>query len=111
VKVLFDQNAPRPLSRFLVKHVVARAAELGWEELANADLIGVAETQGFEVLVTADRNLRHQQNLTNRKLAIVVLPWGQWFKVRPHLTEVVRAVDAATPGSYTEIHRVQTAKE
>jgi hypothetical protein len=76
LKVLFDQNAPRPLTRFLVNHQVIRAAELDWSELKNGDLLRAAEEAGFEVLVTADRNLAYQQNLKDRKLAIVVLPSG-----------------------------------
>jgi len=61
LKVLFDQNVPRPLARFLLKHVVSRAAELGWAELKNGELIKMAEEDGFECMITSDRNLRHQQ--------------------------------------------------
>jgi predicted nuclease of predicted toxin-antitoxin system len=103
LKVLFDQNTPRPLARFLLKHVVTRAAELGWEELKNGELIKMAESRGFECMVTSDRNMRHQQNLNQRKLAIVVLHSGQWPKVEPCLAAVVEAVDTAEPGSYTEV--------
>lgn len=103
MKVLFDQNVPRPLARFLLKHVVWRAAELGWAELKNGELIKAAEEDGFECMVTSDRNLRHQQNLTQRELAIVVLPSGQWPKVKECLADVVEAVDTAKPGSYTEL--------
>lgn len=105
MNVLFDQNAPRPLSRYLVGHTVTRAAELGWEELANGDLIRSAEARGFQVLVTADKNLRYQQNLENRKIAIIVLPAGRWPLVSPHIAEIVAAVGNAHPGSYMEINR------
>jgi predicted nuclease of predicted toxin-antitoxin system len=57
LKVLFDQNAPRPLARFLEHHQVIRSAELGWSSLKNGELLLAAERDGFEVLVTADRNL------------------------------------------------------
>jgi predicted nuclease of predicted toxin-antitoxin system len=103
VKVLFDQNAPRPLARLLLRHFVTRAAELGWEELKNGELIKMAESHGFECMVTSDRNMRHQQNLNDRKLAIVVLPSGQWPKVEPCFAAVVEAVDSAQPGSYIEV--------
>lgn len=103
MKVLFDQNVPRPLAPFLVKHVVTRAAELGWEELKNGDLIEAAESNGFECMVTADRNMRYQQNLGGRKLAIVVLPSGQWPKIEPSLAMVVEAVDTAAAGSCVEL--------
>jgi hypothetical protein len=106
VKVLFDQNAPRPLVRFLPLHQVARLVELGWQELANGELIADAEAQGFDVLVTADRNLRYQQNLTNRRLAIVVLPSGRWPVVQQFIRGIAEAVDAAAPGTYTEIREL-----
>ena len=76
MRVLFDQNAPRPLARFLVNHQVIRAAELGWSELRNGDLLSAAEEGGFDLFVTADRNLAYQQNLKDRKLAIVVFAFG-----------------------------------
>ena len=82
MKVLFDQNVPRPLARFLTKHGVTRSAQLGWEELTNGDLIKAAEDSDFEVLVTADGNLGRQQNLEERRLAMmesdrVIVSWGR----------------------------------
>jgi hypothetical protein len=103
LKVLFDQNAPRPLARFLTKHVVTRSAELGWEELRNGDLLAASEQHGFEVMVTADRNLEYQQNLKDRKVALVILPAGRWSIVRAQLDDVVSAVDNATIGSYRKL--------
>jgi len=103
VKVLFDQNMPRPLASFLVKHSVHRSAEVGWSELRNGDLLRAAEEAGFEVMVTADQNLAYQQNLKGRRLALVVLHSGQWPKVRERLDEVIHAVDEALPGSFTQL--------
>jgi predicted nuclease of predicted toxin-antitoxin system len=103
VKILFDQNVPRPLALFLSAHEVRRAAELGWQKLSNGDLIASAEANGFEVIITADKNLRYQQNLKNRKLAIVVLPWGRWPKIRPLVVKIAKAVDEASAGSFAEI--------
>jgi hypothetical protein len=103
VKVLFDQNAPRPLIAHLSEHNIVRAAELGWERLSNGDLIASAEAQGFQVMVTSDKNLSYQQNLAGRKLAIVILPSGLWPQVRPYVAAIVQAVEAAAPGTFTEI--------
>jgi len=107
VKVLFDQNTPRPLARFLAGHEVLRAAELGWQQLSNGELIASAEEQGFDLLITADRNLRYQQNLTGRRLAIIVLPSGRWPELEPHISTIVKAVGTARPGDYTEIQPTQ----
>ena len=103
MKILFDQNVPRPLAGFLVGHTVVRSAERGWSELRNGDLLRVAEQQGFQVMVTADQNLAYQQNLTGRHLALVILPSVQWPKVEKRLAEAIRAVDEAQPGSFTQL--------
>ena len=107
MKVLFDQNAPRPLARFLTKHVVSRSREMGWELLRNGELLNAAEAAGFEVMVTADKNIRYQQNLSERRIGIVVLPAGRWPAVLPQLQQVVEAIDVATPGSYKEVRRAR----
>ena len=62
-----------------------------------------AEDTGFDVLVTPDKNIRYQQNLTVRTIALVVLGNPQWPMLRLHVDRVVAAVDAARPGSYTEV--------
>ena len=75
--VLFDNGTPRTLARYLIDHhAVTEARARGWEQLENGELLTVAEAAGFEVLVTTDKNLRYQQNLAGRKLAIVVLGKG-----------------------------------
>jgi hypothetical protein len=58
---------------------------------------------GFDLLVTTDKNLRYQRNLTGRKLATVVLGQGRWSLIRRHVAAVVAVVNAATPGSYAEV--------
>jgi len=78
--ILFDNGTPRGLARFLTGHSVEEARARGWEELANGELIDAAEQAGFEVMVTTDKNIRYQQNLKVRKIALVCLsihngPW------------------------------------
>jgi predicted nuclease of predicted toxin-antitoxin system len=103
VKVLFDQNVPRNLVRYLPAHKVTRSVELGWQELKNGDLLDEAQDKGFEVMVTADRNLAHQQNLANRRVAVVVLPSGNWPAVKAQIVEVVQAIDESEPGGFKEL--------
>jgi hypothetical protein len=71
--------------------------------LRNGELLDAAEVAGFDVLVTTDKNMRHQQNLTGRKIAIVVLSKQQWPEVAAHVQLVVAAVNAAISGAYTEV--------
>jgi hypothetical protein len=102
--VLFDNSTPRTLARYLLdRHTITEARARGWGQLENGDLLDEAEAAGFEVFVTADKNLSYQQNLTSRKIAIVVLGKGRWSVIKPHIAKVVAAVDAATPGSLAEV--------
>jgi len=101
--ILFDHVTPRGIARFLLDHTVTKAKEGGWDTLTNGNLRAEAERAGFDVLLTADKNMRYQQNLTGRKIAIIVLGKQQWPKLRAHVQLVVSAVNAATPGSYTEV--------
>jgi hypothetical protein len=66
-------------------------------------LLTVAEDAGFDLLLTTDKNMRYQQNLSGRKIAIVVLGKQQWPQLRLHIQRVVEAVNGATPGSYVEV--------
>lgn len=77
--------------------------------MANGELLAAAEREGYEVFVTTDKNLRHQQNLALRSIAIVVITVGQWPRLAPHVDLVVASVDAAVPGGYTEVE-IPTAR-
>src|ERR1700691_6046321 len=99
--VLFDNGTPRTLARYLIDlHTVTEARARGWEQLENGELLNQAEAAGFEVLVTTDKNLSHQQNLAGRRIAVVVLGQGRWSLIKQHVDEIAAAVNAATPGSY-----------
>ena len=71
--MLFDNGTPAPLRYALKGHIVVEAMERGWDRFVNGELIAVAESAGFEVLLTTDKNMRYQQNLTGRKIAFVVV--------------------------------------
>ena len=71
--------------------------------LKNGDLPDEAQDKGFEVMVTADRNLAYQENLDNRRVAIVVLPSGNWPAVKAQIIEVVQAIDESEPGGFKEL--------
>jgi hypothetical protein len=103
MRVLFDQATPVPIGRFLRGHAVSTAAQEGWDQLENGELLNAAEAAGFEVLVTTDKNMRYQQNLAGRKIAIIVLGKQQWPEVRPHVDRIVAALNAVTPGTFVEV--------
>ena len=103
MRVLFDNGTPRGLASALPSHLVEEARARGWDTLNNGELLDAAQAARFDVFITTDRNLRHQQNLTGRTIAIVILGSGRWRFIRTRLSEIAAAVDAATPGSVAEV--------
>jgi len=96
VRILFDHGTPVPLKEHLPGHSVTTAYELGWSTLRNGELLARAEEQ-FDVLVTTDRNLRFQQNLAERKLAVVVLPTTSWPRLHTVAARIAAFVLARHP--------------
>ena len=104
MRIVFDKNVPAGVRAFLPRHDVRTFDEMGWpRQLENGELLDKTESSGFDVVVTADQNIRHQQNLTNRKLALVVLGSNIWPIVREYAATIATKVDAARPGSYAFI--------
>jgi hypothetical protein len=103
VKVLLDHSVPRPTLRLLSHHDCRTAFDEGWDALTNGELLNAAEAAGFECLLTADTNIRYQQNLTTRRVALVVLSTNTWAVIRDNAGPIVAAVDRALSGSYTEV--------
>ena len=101
MRIVFDKNVPVGVRRFLSEHEVRTFVEMEWHpQMENGELLKAAESSGFDVMVTSDQNISHQQNLAGRKLALVVLGSNIWPVVRDHGAAIVAKVDAATPGSY-----------
>jgi hypothetical protein len=101
--ILFDHGTPRSIARWLQGHTVVRAIEKGWDRLANGELLKAAEDAGFDLLLSTDKNIRYQQNLEGRRIAIVILGNSQRPAVHRHIDRVLASVNAATPGSYAEV--------
>ncbi len=101
--ILFDHMTPAGIARFLAGHTVTKATDRGWDRLSNGDLLTAAEDAGFDVLITADKSIRYQQNLDGRRIALVVLSTPQWPVVKLHVEKIAAAVNAAIPGSYVEV--------
>ena len=81
--ILLDHSTPAPLRYSLKGHVVVEAVERGSERRVNGASLEAAEAAGFEVFVTADKNIRYQQNLAGRKIAVVTLGNAQMAGVAP----------------------------
>lgn len=73
MRILFAQATPVPLRRFLEGHTVRTATEEQWDRLLNGELLAAAEEAGFDMLITTDKNMRYQQNLSARGITVVLL--------------------------------------
>ena len=102
MRILFDQGTPAPLRDHLPGHSVETAYEMGWSALRNGELLAKAEAE-FDVLITTDRNLRHQQNLAGRRIAILVLPTTSWPRLQSITREIAAAIASLKPGQYLEV--------
>ena len=103
MRILFDQGTPAPLRQRLTGHSVDTAFERGWSDLSNGDLLDRAEEDGYQLLITTDQNLRHQQNLADRRLAILVLRSTSWPRVQVRVEEIRAAVNEIGPGDSKEV--------
>jgi hypothetical protein len=82
---------------------VFTAYQRGWSELKNGELLRAAEADRVEIFVTSDKNIRHQQNLADRRIAIVVLPTNTLQLLLPLFPAISAAVNRAPPGGYEEL--------
>lgn len=113
MKILLDHNLDRRLKRHLTRHVAATTQEQGWADVLNGELIALAEDEGFDILLTADANIRKQQNITGRKIAILILRAFD-NRLSTHvetLTEVEQALAKIKPGDILQVFHSRMARE
>lgn len=91
------------MRHLLVAHAVTTVNELDWSTLKNGELLTAAEGEGFELFVTTDTNLKHQQNLVAHRIGIVVLGTTSWPRIKAATALVIQAIDSAKPGTYLEV--------
>jgi len=101
--ILFDHGTPAPLAPLLKDHTVKKTKDLGWDTLSNGELLRMAEEAGFDIFLTTDKNIRYQQNLAERAIAIVVLGNSRWPVVKRSVDRVIAALSGAKRASYIEV--------
>ena len=99
-RVLLDHCVPKAVRSFLTGFDVVTAYQAGWSDLANGALLAKVEESGFDLFVTADQNLRYQQNLAGRKVAILLLPTNTLNELRPLSNEIAEVSGRANPGDF-----------
>lgn len=103
MRIILDQNLTEYLRDLLPGHDVKHASEMGWSRLSNGDLLDAAAKAGFDALLTGDKNLLYQQNLSGRRIAIVVLSTNRWPTIRAHGDLILQAFDGLAEGEYREV--------
>ncbi len=102
MKILLDENMPKPLKHIFRGHSATTVQEEGLAGTRNGDLLArIAGT--FDAFITGDKNLRYQQNLTGRTVAILELPTNRLPLLRPMFQRIVSAVDDIKPGDYIQL--------
>ena len=99
----FDHGTPRSIARWLHDHTVVEAIERRWDRLNHGALLKMAEEAGFDLLLSTDKNIQYQQNLKDRRIAIVILGNSRRPAVHRYIDRVIATVNAATPGTYAEV--------
>src|SRR4051812_18199885 len=105
MRILLDECVPRPLRRALTGHHVRTVREMGWAGKRNGELLRLLAAQGFEVLLTVDQNLRHQQNVSAANVAILVLigPGTKLTDLLPLMPSALAALGTIRPGDVVEV--------
>ena len=102
MKILLDECTPHVLKRFLTEFEIKTVQDQGWSGTTNGGLLRLAEEQ-FDVLITSDQNLKYQQNLTNRQLAIIQLPTNQIPLVVKLVAKIQKELERIRSGEFVEI--------
>ena len=110
MRILLDQGTPVAICDWLPGHFIRTAYMQGWSTLTNGELLRAAEEASFDVLLTTDMNLPHQQNLAGRRLAVVILTRNRWALIRRRSNEIAAAVISAKPGTYTLVEISEISK-
>ena len=105
MRILLDESAPRRLRRELAGHDVRTVPEMGWSGKKNGELLALMATEGFEVLLTVDQNLRYQQDLQAAGIGLIVLvaPSNRLAALVPLMPSVQAALGSISPGDVVEI--------
>ena len=103
MRILLDESVPQKLRLLIEGHTVVTAIFQGWSGFRNGVLLTAAEEAGFDLLITADQEMRYQQNLTGRQLALLILNTNNWDRVKTGVAHILGALENVTRGSYTEV--------
>ena len=103
MKVLLDEMLPNGVRQLLPDHQVMTAAYVGLAGVSNGEMISRAVSEGFDVIVSLDRGIPHQQNLDRYAIGFVLIPHNDVERIRPYADALADAVATSTPGHVVRI--------
>jgi len=95
LRVLFDEDVPRKLARFLPQHEIHTVVSMQWGGVKNGALLELIEREGFEVFLAGDRNMGNQQRLEGLPFAVLIMSAINWPVISPHVDKISVALDEA----------------
>jgi hypothetical protein len=102
-RILLDESVPAGIARLLTSHDVRTAPEMGWAGISNGRLLDLAEQNGFDIMVTSDTNIRYQNRLAGRRIALIVATTNHWDTIKANPADLVTACDGAVDGAYVVV--------
>jgi len=102
VKIIIDECVPHIVKKCLPQREIKTVQEMNWAGVKNGELLKLVEAE-FEIFITSDKNLRYQQNLQNRKIAILLLPGNQIPIVRNLLPQIDEELERIKSGDFVEL--------
>ena len=105
MRILLDEQLPRQFAPYLVSHDVRTVQQESWAGLKNGALLSAAETAGFAVFLTGDQNLQFQQNISKRRLGVVVLcaASNALEDLLPLVPAALASIDVIQPGQVVRV--------
>ncbi len=102
MRIILDENLPKALKRYLSTYEVTTVQEQGWAGIKNGELIARIDEVN-DVFITSDKNLKYQQNLTGRKIAIIELPTNRLKLLETITDKVLREIESVSLGMYVQV--------
>jgi hypothetical protein len=102
MRIILDECVPRIVKRGLLDRDITTVQEMGWAGIKNGELLKLVAAD-FEVFITSDKNLRHQQNLTSIEISVILLPTNQVPAVKALLPQIDVALDQMGKHDLVEI--------
>ena len=103
MKIILDENLPKALKRYLSAYEVTTVQEQGWAGVKNGELIARID-EVYDVFITSDKNLKYQQNLTGRRIAIIELPTNRLKLLETITDKILLEVESVSLGMYVQVY-------